>query len=108
MLRRKVRDRALALSGSSTKEDWENEQELQTYSPKKGRGLSEDVAAVEEQSTNTAVHPESLVGSWNESEKELFETQIILLQEQLTASYVHNQELGEARLCHLNIRWMVR
>lgn len=106
MLRRKVKDRALTQSGSSPKEDWENEQELQTYSSKKGRLLSEDVVAVEEQSTHAA-HPESPAGSWNESEKELFETQIILLQEQLTASYVHNQELGEARRCHFNIHSMV-
>lgn len=93
LLRRKVKDRAFSQSGSSSKDEWENEQELQTYSPRKGKLLDEDFVAVEEPST----------GSWTESEKELFETQILLLQEQLTAAYVQNQDLGKARHIKLSV-----
>ena len=93
LLRRKVKDRGFGQSGSSSKDEWENEQELQTYSPKKGKPLDEDFVAVEEPTT----------GSWTESEKEIFETQILLLQDQLTAAYVQNQDLGKARHFKLSI-----
>lgn len=94
MLRRKVKERAFGQSGSSSKDEGDNEQELQTYSSKKDRRLGDDSVADEEQCTG-AGQRDALSSSWNESERELFETQIVLLQEQLTAAYVQNQELGE-------------
>ena len=88
MLRRKVKERVFSQSGSS-RDGWENEQELQTYSPKKEPLASDEL----EGSLTGAIQRDA--GGWNESEREMFETQILLLQDQLTAAYVQIQDLGE-------------
>jgi hypothetical protein len=65
-------------------------------SVKKAEKVSEDASDHEEllikvETTDSA----SLQSSWSEGEKEVFELQLEQLEEQLTASWVKNQELGK-------------
>lgn len=98
MLRRKVKERVFNQSGSS-RDEWENEQELQTYSPKKEPSASGEVKEPQAGSAQRDA------GGWNDSEREIFETQILLLQDQLTASYVQVQDLGEGQTFVAMLSW---
>ena len=73
--------------------DHEEDKEMQVYSPEK--------VAVEGDLFDGANKPRTGQGR-NEPDIELFESQLMLLQDQLTSSYVTNQDLSE--WCHDHLR----